>query len=49
MLYIGGMVHSTDPSFDAFEGLLIGVAGGVALWLSLGATFWLLLRLGRIF
>jgi hypothetical protein len=36
------MHTSTDRSFDAFEGLLVGIAGGALLWLSIGAVYWLL-------
>ena len=36
------MLASTDSSFNAFEGLLLGVVGGALLWLAIGAAFWLL-------
>jgi hypothetical protein len=43
------MLASTDRSFDAFEGLLVGIAGGALLWLSIGAAFWLLHGAARLF
>ena len=43
------MLTSTDRSFDAFAGLLLGIAGGALLWLSIGAAFWLLRGAARLF
>jgi hypothetical protein len=43
------MLASTDRSFDAFTGLLLGIAGGALLWLSIGAAFWLLHGAARLF
>lgn len=43
------MLASTDRNFDAFEGLLVGIAGGALLWLSIGAAFWLLHGAARLF
>jgi hypothetical protein len=43
------MLTSTDRSFDAFGGVLLGIAGGALLWLSIGAAFWLLHGAARLF